>query len=34
MGGSGPMSSGRPVKDEENELPVVEVWRPSIEQVV
>lgn len=28
------MSSGLPVKDEENDLPVAEVWRPTIEQVV
>ncbi len=28
------MSSGLPVKDEENELPVADVWRLTIEQVV
>ena len=28
------MSSGLPVKDEENELPIAEAWRPTIEQVV
>lgn len=28
------MMSLEPLKDEENELPVAEVWRPTIEQVV
>ena len=28
------MTSREPVKDEENELPVAQVWRPTIEQVV